>query len=486
MQTNLFDVGLPFNITNKTDERDSCRVIPEKTNKQDFGQFFTPSAVAKLMGTMVFAQAKGQVKVLDPGSGEGVLSKALVEELAGVGSVESIHIDAFEIDGHFAAKTEETLSSLAKKFGKRPRITYLVRNTDFLKTMWHRGRNLENKYDFVIMNPPYYKLRKDSPEAKLAGRLVYGQPNIYGLFIALGAKLLKDGGRMVAITPRSWLSGSYFSQIRIDVLSMADLEKVHAFHARGDVFNGDKVLQETVIFQISRNGEPKRPDVHISVSTGISDLSEGISFSIPWKTLCPKGIGNGIRIPESIHQVGALREMELHRQLLGDFGLTVSTGPVVAFRAAKFLKNGRSGSGNEAPLIRINHVKPGMLDWPGKKNGTPQFLECCPESRKLLLEGGNMLLVRRFSAKEDLHRVIACYVPKGSMGRLVGVENHLNIIRGFRGENGQKLALAMANYLNSDMVDQYMRATSGTTQVNAAELRGLPFPDGKILLSKHV
>ena len=59
-------------------------------------------------------------------------------------------------------------------------------------------RESAETFDGVIMNPPYFKVRKDSEHAKLMRSIVHGQPNIYAFFMALGASLLKDHGEIVA------------------------------------------------------------------------------------------------------------------------------------------------------------------------------------------------------------------------------------------------------------------------------------------------
>ena len=68
-----------------------------------------------------------------------------------------------------------------------------------------RPRNEE--FDVVISNPPYFKIGKADPCATAASIVVHGQPNIYALFIAVGATLLRQGGDFITITPRSFASG---------------------------------------------------------------------------------------------------------------------------------------------------------------------------------------------------------------------------------------------------------------------------------------
>ncbi len=69
-------------------------------------------------------------------------------------------------------------------------------------------------FHLAILNPPYYKVRKESAQAKAMEHVVHGQPNIYAFFMAVAADLLLPGGELVAITPRSYFNGSYFTQFR--------------------------------------------------------------------------------------------------------------------------------------------------------------------------------------------------------------------------------------------------------------------------------
>ena len=69
---------------------------------------------------------------------------------------------------------------------------------------------IRNEFDIVIMNPPYFKISKKSEYSKKMSDIIYGQPNIYALFMAMGVKFLNSNGKLIAITPRSFCNGLYF------------------------------------------------------------------------------------------------------------------------------------------------------------------------------------------------------------------------------------------------------------------------------------
>ena len=63
----------------------------------------------------------------------------------------------------------------------------------------------------------------------------------------------------------------------------------------------------------------------------------------------------------------------------------------------------------------------------------------------------------------------------------MGFENHLNYFH--HGGNGLSLKFArgLAAYLNSTVLDVYFRQFNGHTQVNATDLRQLPYPTSQKL-----
>ncbi|MDR1383825.1 MAG: hypothetical protein LBJ67_08285 [Planctomycetaceae bacterium] len=85
--------------------------------------------------------------------------------------------------------------------------------------------------------------------------------------------------------------------------------------------------------------------------------------------------------------------------------------------------------------------------------------------------------------KEETRRLVAAvYHPEITTENFIGIENHLNVFYGK--ENGiltPQIAQGLAMYLNSTLVDLYFRQFSGHTQVNAMDLKRLPYPDMKTL-----
>lgn len=77
-------------------------------------------------------------------------------------------------------------------------------------------------------------------------------PNLYFLFWAMGIHNLKDGQELVYIVPRSWTSGAYFRRFREYLFDNCVITDIHLFERRDKVFDGESVLQETMIVKVKK------------------------------------------------------------------------------------------------------------------------------------------------------------------------------------------------------------------------------------------
>jgi adenine-specific DNA-methyltransferase len=339
------------------------------------------------------------------------------------------------------------------------------------------GLNESDKFDLVIGNPPYFKIGKDDPRAVAAYEVVHGQPNIYGIFMAVSAAMLRQGGQFVFITPRSFASGPYFSRFRQWFFERIRPTRLHVFDSRRDAFERDEVLQENLILAGIRDDRwetrAKGLQVKVSTSHGIADIEKGRSVTRDISDMI-SGKNRVLRIPASTQEEGALARVEAWKGSLEEYGLKISTGPVVAFRATKWLRR-EAGLGN-VPLMWMNHIFPMKIDWPNTVR-KPQYIDADAAPAKLLLLNRNYVVMRRFSAKEDARRIIAApLVLKEEPWELVGLENHLNYVYRPGGDLTEDEAWGLAALYSSSVLDLYFRCVNGNTQVSATELRTMPLP----------
>jgi adenine-specific DNA-methyltransferase len=175
--------------------------------RRDLGQFFTPIPVARFMARLAVEGLGECVRILDPGTGTGLLSAAICEVLPL--SVRRVHIDAFEVNEEVARAARLTFGSTVPWLRARGvEGTFNLRCEDFLTS------EAGERYDIAISNPPYFKLNRQDPRVERFAEVVHGQPNIYALFMIAMAQRLREGGALVTITPRSFTSGEYFRLFR--------------------------------------------------------------------------------------------------------------------------------------------------------------------------------------------------------------------------------------------------------------------------------
>ena len=161
---------------------------------------------------------------------------------------------------------------------------------------------------------------------------------------------------------------------------------------------------------------------------------------------------------------------------LRSLGLEISTGPVVPFRATDFLAHSAVG-GSTVPLLWMQHVRPMRVSWPLAVCDKPEWIKVSADSTKLLVADKTYVLIRRFSAKEEKRRLVSAPLIQGSLNSdMVGLENHLNYIRGVWKDLDDELAYGLSALLNSACLDRYFRISNGNTQVSATELRAMPLP----------
>lgn len=442
--------------------------------RRELGQFFTPSPAAQLIADMVGPIKENAIRLLDPGAGVGSLTTAFLARLVRLQWHGHVDITAVEIDPDVLPHLNQTLQECSKilpQYGIN--LSIKVINGDFIKlgTISDHTGPLSEYFDFVIMNPPYKKLgAKANERLALAARGV-SCSNLYSSFLALATMLLRPGGRLVAITPRSFANGPYFGDFRRFLLSNVTLDRIHVFESRSKVFADAEVLQENIIFSATRFGSTD--NVTLSTSEGYEDTP--ISRNVPYSEIVKDNDPHQfIHLPTSERDTKIAEAIANLPCTLAELGLKVSTGKVVDFRARSYLKS--QPAEGAVPLIYPGNLRKGRVNWPLQIR-KPQAILDVPQTQKLLLPGERFVLVNRFTAKEERRRVVAAvYEPDDIDAARVGFENHLNVFHSNERGIEHSVAYGLCAWLNSSIVDQFFRIFSGHTQVNATDLRSLRYP----------
>lgn len=473
-------------------DRLGTAVLANKTSaeRKAAGLYFTPMEVAFFMADQV-AGGRRSLRILEPAAGSGTLLCATVEHLALKDNLlRDVDVTAYETDPDLQSALETSLDYLKRWAAKRQvTVQVTVEKRDFVLAQGqilgttHQLFHSETTkpFDVVIANPPYFKIPKCDPRAQGATSVVRGQPNIYAIFMAASAALLCDGGEFLFITPRSFASGPYFRLFRERFFANVRPEFVHVFGSRRDAFSRDEVLQENVVFKGVRDDAWRSRGgsfgLLISSSAGIADLNRAARRTLPMEQALGKaGTDMVLRLPIVKDDDAAARVVDAWTGSLHQYGMNISTGPVVPFRATEFLAEEPDTTISLAPLLWMNHVHAMRVTFP---NGTrkPQYIRQSASEKSLLLPSRNYVLLRRFSSKEEGRRLVAApWFRSESSCSLLGIENHLNYIYRPGSELDEEEVLGLAALLNSKLLDTYFRVSSGNTQVSATELRAMPLP----------
>lgn len=448
------------------------------------GQIFTPEQVSRFMASL-FEIKTDTLRVLDPGAGTGILTAAFCERLLTNEKIVSLTIDVYETDHNILLFLKKVLESCKAELECRGhKVEYNIYEKDYIlcnknyftksDLMWMDIKPI--LYDYIISNPPYYKLNADSLQSTVMMGLISGQPNIYSLFMALSASMIKSEGEMVFITPRSFCSGLYYKKFRQWFLKNVQISNIHLFESRNEIFDHDEVLQENIIIKAKKTN--KHENVIISESRNkyfdkiskVEVQSENVIFH--------KNGDIFIRIPTSSYDLDILHIVDSWPCTFEKLGLEISTGPVVSFRAEEFLLPELTDNPKSVPLLWMHNMQEMSVVWPLKKIKKASAIQVCNETKTLLLPVKNYVLVKRFTSKEQKRRLYASVLLESEFPyKNVGIENHVNYIHKPNANLSVYEAFGIASILNTTFVDNFFRSLNGNTQVNATEIRCLPFPD---------
>lgn len=418
----------------------------------------TPAPLARFMAGLLRARS-GRVRALDPAAGTGTLACAAIERFAeALPMPAALDVVAHEVDRRLAEACRDALSHARAWAALRSlHVSFEVVEGDFAAVRPRSG------FDVAIGNPPYFKIGAGHP-----WRAVAPHTNAYAVFMDLAASHLGEGGDLVFVTPRSFASGTHFRVLRRRLLEAVRPRRIHLFRSRDDAFDG--VLQETVVVAATKEAgwrlEGDGIRLAITASDGVADLDRPSEVALPLREAI--GDTDVMRLPASADELATVRRMGRWPDRLASLGLAASTGPIVAHRCASQIEAGAL-DGEASPLLWMENVTPMRIDWP--LAGRPQRIAA---GRAVRRRAGPCVLLWRFSDKDGARRVVAAPYLSAEPAAF---ENHLNVVRSVSGALTREQAVGLAAFYCSRPVDRWMRAASGTTQVNAADLGAMPMPD---------
>ncbi|MCU7926835.1 MAG: SAM-dependent methyltransferase [Candidatus Thiodiazotropha sp. (ex Dulcina madagascariensis)] len=338
--------------------------------------------------------------------------------------------------------------------------------------------------DVLVCNPPYRKANKKEIEnyRDKFNEVIEGQPNMYGLFIALGIKLLKQNCVCALVTPTSFLSGQYFSKLRGFLMKETQVLRIGMVSDRSGVFID--VLQETALTLLRRTSRTCASQTKAAVSV----VSRGGNYLDVGLCVLPNS-GAAWPIPRTETDVLLLENVATLKFRIKDYGYAIRIGSFVwnrdkrpVYMSAAEVE--RCKARTAVPLLWSSDIKSGAIlnfDGSNKGNGEPCFVNYGDKSHCSIIRRASVIL-QRVTSNDQPRRLIASVVSKKFFNQYEGFigENHTVILE----QVVAKPVLTpkqMAELLGSDVVDRSFRCISGATNVSAFVLNQLSLPDPILL-----
>jgi len=456
----------------------NCSFREDETMKEIYDQYFTPLQISKYMSSFYSESRKKKIDVLDPCAGKGSLVVGfLLNVLKWEKRPNVINFTLIEIDSSLNDYIDKVFEVITMIFSTTNiRINYNINNSDFLlSSTINQIESAHGFSDYIIMNPPYKKLKSYSKHKKELHNIGIDATNYYAAFISVSKRLLKKNGELVSITPRSFCNGPHFQAFRSDIMSDLTLKNVHLFESRKAIFKKDKVRQENVIthFVKKKYKNVVKVNVHFSDKENVSEtISQVRKFD---EIVYPSDNTYTIRLAKEENNE-IISKIESLGFSLGEIGLQASTGPIVDFREDDGVLNNEFCSKSK-PIIFVEHLIDRKVDWPKANVKKYNYIDTNEGNKNRLRPIGNYVLVKRMTAKEEKRRIVSSLLEASNYDYdYIGFDNKLNYIHANKGSIPIEIARGLNIYLNSTIVDLYFRTFSGHTQVNVSDLEVLHYP----------
>ena len=231
-------------------------------NKKKFGIVYTPSWMVEMMLNKL--PSYKNVVICDPACGDGQFLVAIVkrvcsairhcrcEESRNKYFFTLENLTGLDIDKSALNLCQERLDALVQKYNYN-KINWNLHEIDVIdKNKW---LHIAGHIDVVVGNPPYIRIQHlEKQRRQRIGnnwQLTSGNTDIFYLFFEMGLELLRSGGRLVYITPNSWLKSKSGSNLREclrnshQILSITDFREHQVF---------EEATTYTAITEIKKDG----------------------------------------------------------------------------------------------------------------------------------------------------------------------------------------------------------------------------------------
>lgn len=474
-----------------------------KDQKKEFGQFYTPESIINeiLFNLDIINNEKlDKIKIIDPSCGTGSflsrLTNQIIKKYLGKKDndeiIEIIENSIYGLDimefAIYITKSNLLLQIIPLlKLCNKQNINFKIYKTDTLRNLTNKIEDKEDKiiidikqrkgdfksgFDYVIGNPPYFKIRNITASQKEYFRdILFGQQNIYSLFLYFGIKILKPKGKIGFIIPESIRTGNYFKNIRSYIINTCTISHIITFDCRKTNF--DNALQGVMIICANKIKYTDLANKQIQIKNVTNkDL------------LADKKFNNKVNIKYvdvvrviNNYQIILVCSKKEHYDLINSIynncyfltnniiGYKVNTGKLVWNQVEKRLTNNLNET--SIKIIWASYIDKYNINFMKKVH----YKYVNPDNKLInLTNKGKTVLLKRTTTKEQAKRLVACLF--NDLDEYY-IENHINYFT-HHNENSPITFEFLTGLLNSKLINFIISQIAGNTQVSATELNLLP------------
>lgn len=464
--------------------------LSSEAYRKRLAMFFTPPRIASRLITDLREEGVqfGRDRFIDPACGGAAFLALVAERMREQLVIEKrrpstilrhaeSHLSGIDLDPTLCALSRHFLRMVfhaeIRASGYRPK--WDVTCSDSLRSYEKRCQ----QYNVVISNPPFRKISsKETFEYRAEfADAIHGQPNLYALFISLSVRLAKKRGIVGLVTPTSFLSGRYFSNVRSYLLKNTRVRRVGLVYERERVYHD--VEQETAL-TVLRTEPPSQP--HRSPRPIVSVVQRNGEYAHIGRCALPNS-GTSWPLARDAKDLELLRRASQlpfrlehygYRPFVGTFVWNRDTRPTFMTRREIPRRHRQSA----VPLLWATDVcRDGVLRFDPNSAVMKQhrFVDFGADHPSIRRQPG--LLLQRVTSADQSKRLIGAVITRSFIdehGGYVG-ENHTVTL-----ERVEDLGFAPSDMLKliaAPAVERYFRCISGSPNVSIFELEQLPLPD---------
>lgn len=451
-----------------------------KSSQKSNAMFFTPPYLSNRIldnaGELLFSS-----KLIDPAcGGAAFLAPAALRisnHMRSKGSTSTEILSHIELN-LFGVEANPFLAELSRVFLNMVLAEDISKASHIPKFNIICGDGLANPsnslgtFDLVLSNPPYRKMTSTEvlPLLEHYSSVIEGQPNLYSVFIKRAKDLAKPGGKIILLTPMSFLSGRTFSKLRMSLIKDGSVDRLDLIHDKQGVFLGAE--QDAVITVWNKFDSANKTKIHTLSLNGLASLAGEVTLpdsGQPWAT------------PRDAMDNELMSVFTTAQHSLSTYGYKPRTGSIVIHRDKRkryATKNDTAQAIKLLPLIWQRDIgADGQFYFLESEAIKDRYVDMGSSFTPAIIDRPAIAMHRVTSPKQS-RRLICAPIPEKFRAEYGGVtgENHICFIVQ-EIDNPLVPIEVLSEILRTKTLNRLFTCISGVTNVSAYELNRLPLPD---------